>query len=99
VFRPSVAAVHNPIELQKLVTLHEAEGLETVVAKHYGCGIVSLPFQKNQFSVRHPQAARTLNLPVNAWNRIISLLSRITGRYPDLEWCAGGLVYIGRRRG
>lgn len=96
-FRPSVAAVHNPIGLQKLVTLHEAAGLETVVAQHYGCGIVSLPFQKNQFSARHPWAARTLNLPFNAWNRIISLVTRKTGRYPDLEWCAGGLMYIGRK--
>lgn len=96
-FRPRVAAGHYPILRQELRRLHEQAGVQTLVCRAVGCGVIMPPASKNAWSRHHPSLSRLVNAPCKLWSSAVRAAKRASGCYPAIDGWSQSIVYIGRR--
>ncbi len=96
-FRPDVAAGHFPINKEELREYHESCGVKTLYCDYAGSLHIFPPIEKNNFSKNNPSISAIINLPIRAWNRFISVVTKKMGIYPKWGFLTKSIIYIGRR--
>ena len=78
-FRPEVTAAHHQLTKAELIELHECWGFQTVCARHYGCGRITDPLQKNRFASHHSVISKLINRVLSAGVHESSIVAAYPG--------------------
>ena len=74
-FRPKVANIHFPMTKKDLIDYHLTNGVDLIHCEYLSSFQITMPIDKNNFSINYPILTKLFNFPFKLWNKFISTLS------------------------